>query len=321
MRSTALWVTLTLSLAAFSCGTKERKEPAPASDKLSKPTSSNQFPDNHHAQQQPQGTFQQPLLVPPRPSQNNTDQQPNNATGNNLQRPSLIVVIGGNSSCDHQFDGWGRKTLFDGFNRMTTKLRKKYKVYIDNNVLFACYWKDSTEMVFNSTDERPDQSHPIQHQDLASVVMQKAQPQTSVTIIGYSYGGWRAMVLTDELAKRGFRNQVLFTIDPISRNCSNIRQRECREAPRDLDHQMRQQVAASTISWVNFYQKMPILHSSEIPEADFNYKIRLRAHWFLDTSYKVWNLITDHFVGLSTAYDPQNYDLGYRDNTDYRHGQ
>jgi len=322
MRFIAICVTVVLTLSFEGCGKKDKKESkTSAAEQKGYQTSSNQFQDP---------TYQQPLLVPPQTNPQNQPpltpepdplnrpygQQPNPAPYGQQQQhlnpappnqanaaSSLIVVIGGNASCEKQFEKKRPNTIFTSFDKMVKKLGKKYKIYLDDNVIFACYYKDSEKMVYTRGN---GESQETQQQNLASVVLANSTPETSVTIIGFSYGGWRAMVLTHELIRQNYRNQVLFTIDPISRNCKNPRDDACSEAPQDLAPYAAE-IAENTIRWVNFYQKLPPLHSDKIRDADFNYRIRLRAHPFLDTSLTVWKRISDHFLELSSHFDQPNY--------------
>ena len=273
-------------------------------------------PQEQPAPEQPQYYSQQPQVQPqltPEPDPLNGPMNgpmlvPNTPAPTLAAGPysSLIVVIGGNGSCEKQFNRRRPNTIFTSFDKMVNKLGKKYKIYLEDNVIFACYGKNSEEMVYTKGNA-PDDSGVVPHQNLASLVMANSTPETSVTIIGFSYGGWRAMKLTNELIDNNYQNQVLITIDPISRNCQRPRDKACREAPQDLASNFGK-IKRGTIRWVNFYQNSLLLHSDKISCADFNHHIWFRTHLALDTVPNVWNKISVHFIQLSTHFDQQNYD-------------
>jgi len=128
-------------------------------------------------------------------------------------------------------------------------------------------------------------------------------------LIGHSHGGWLAMHLAATLAD-SVQIKHIETIDPISYvECTRDTIVDwgsgpnpvCLRAPADIDGPAREQIADRSGRWLNSYQTQSVfLHSTAIPEADENVRLRMTvdmpfgmdAHSDMDNDSRIWTKIS-----------------------------
>lgn len=211
---------------------------------------------------------------------------------------NLFVVISGNGTCNPKLNspavpGLWRTDLFDSF---IGSILNGGLVRAQDNVLFLCYERLSPQMnVFDLRSSR--QMEPIHEAQVDDLVLSRLGGVRRVFMIGYSYGGWRAMKLASSprLIAASPLPLTLVTIDPISKvTCTRAFDAGCHESPQDFRLAELKQLNTHT-RWINLFETQGLLVSSGfIAAAHQNIEINAN-HLTVATHGDVWNTVVPFF--------------------------
>jgi pimeloyl-ACP methyl ester carboxylesterase len=228
------------------------------------------------------------------------------AAGAATASPLLLVTAAGRFSCF----GWSDATaVYAKGAELEARLEAAGQ---DVVTLEVCYGSGEASLrlrpdgatAFESTDMDADEV-------LAAVTAAaRAQPDTRVALVGYSYGGWLAMKLAD-LLPADVDVVTLATIDPISTvTCSTLAYAAgasgigaidpgCTQSPPDLAPRFSP-IAERVGAWLNFHEPdSPYLHATAIAAADQNLESRytppawktFQAHLDIAVADATWSAI------------------------------
>ena len=207
---------------------------------------------------------------------------------------NLFVVISGNGTCNPRLDSRVIPGLWstDTFDYFVGNVLNRGMVRPQDDVLFICYERLSPEMnFFYLRSSRSMQS--IHEAQVDSLVLSHAQGVRQLIMVGYSYGGWRAMKLASSpLILAAMQTPTLLvTIDPISKiYCAGAFDSGCHDAPQDFSGQ-ELQILSTRTRWINLYETRGLLVSSGcMPNASQNYEIDA-VHLNITKRGEVWGTI------------------------------
>lgn len=293
-----LMVAIVLVIFA-GCGTNSHEEtPAPASNEqaavgqqgiVAPPSAVPQSAAYANPVPPPQVTYQIPG-----PPQQPTLTQPYAAPAI-IGGTRLFVVMAGNGSCrttsvSKDFPGLWDNSFFRSFDKAVLPTGM---INETTEVLFFCYETFSEDMYFYSSRETNLPMRQLNHSQVGSIVGERSRLYSNTTVLGYSYGGWRALKLASQLAGENAvqGTLTLVTVDPISKKeCTHAFSRACRNAPMDIS-EWESNVLATKVRWLNQYQNAVFgIGSGFIPEAKKNTEYR-SMHLLIDEDAYVWKEI------------------------------
>gem|GEM_PF-844146 len=204
--------------------------------------------------------------------------------------PTRIMVFGGNRSCKP-----------DGHNELsplTTDLARNITGIIDSvrasgkdlEIMLACFTGPGEVLLSYNFSHELETETP---EGLVARAVKYSDPDSRLILIGHSYGGWTAMTVAEQVARKSTRSESvvagLVTIDPISRkNCTYTSWNNCVTAPADFTEERLEFLRYASKYWANFFQrKTPWLHSSRISQAHFNKELDA-THFNIDMHQHLW---------------------------------
>lgn len=207
----------------------------------------------------------------------------------------LIIVLGGNGSCD--------VVNPSPYNMPMTQKFKALKARIDAGIsgstdyVIACY-SAAEDGVYSASSVDEGRVYRRTPEQLVAHLNKNFPDNYPVALMGYSYGGWLALQTAIHYDNTNFG---LYSIDPISRRYCPTSQNGCVEFPRDVTQGERAAIQNKTAKWDHFYQNRTVyLHSAPVSEADENAQLG-ETHFTIQTSYPVWQRAEQEMItGLFT---------------------
>jgi hypothetical protein len=200
----------------------------------------------------------------------------------------LFVAMGGNTSCKDADDRYNPRLI--GLYRPLESLmeRLKNERSVPSKSIVSCY-DDTATVYFNI--EGSDEVLTGTPEEFAESIQNFMTEESSLMLIGHSYGGWLTMKTAATLANND-RLTGVFTVDPISRrDCSFSNPSGCTSAPRDFTAAQLNDIKERSQIWSNYWQNQTFyLHSSPITQADNNVKVAT-SHSNIDAHQATWQHI------------------------------
>jgi pimeloyl-ACP methyl ester carboxylesterase len=205
------------------------------------------------------------------------------------QKP-LVVVLGGNGSCDVTDPSPYKMPMTAKFNALKTNVEKETSEPLD--YVIACY-SAAEDGVYTASSLDEGTVRRVTPAQLAADLNEKFPDNFPVAVLGYSYGGWLALETALHYDNSNFS---LATIDPISRRYCPTSQNGCMEFPRDYGQEDRETIREKTAHWNHYFQtKTAYLHSAPIDEADSNSKLE-ESHLTIQNSDVIWKRTEEEIV-------------------------
>jgi hypothetical protein len=229
----------------------------------------------------------------------------------------VIVASGGWNSCQ---PGPYGQVMSEHIFQLRKRLFETKK--IKSRLVMTCFPKYSKRIYYFTTSAPNDLRYGLTH-DIVNVTSLEAERTTSKSamVIGYSYGGWLAMSLADQLPA-SYKIRALVSVDPISMELCRPTDiatwyykhfktaafaNACQTAPQDFSAVARKNILKKVGWWLNFFQlDSDHLHSAVIPEIQDNVLISFKGsvvgsekvlgHGRIISDDRVWSLVSERIL-------------------------
>jgi len=229
---------------------------------------------------------------------------------------AVLVLLGGFNSCN---PGPYGQHMVTKFNTLRQQLRDEKQVAL--KYLISCLGKFGLDTHYYTSDAPLEmKSGKIEQLTTDLAALANSTTSKSVQIISHSHGAWYAMRLAYRLPPE-IKIRGLATIDPVSQDeCKPTtmalgfikkhfqegeREPGCSRAPSDVKPEERAAVFKRSGWWRNYFETETFyLHSSAIPETDFNMLVAYRekiddplhAHRLISLDDRVWDNLKERIL-------------------------
>ena len=213
---------------------------------------------------------------------------------------NLFVVISGNGGCQPRKDSRMLPGLWstEFFDQFLVQAASPGFVTPSDDMIFICYTSFSSQMYFYDAKAFP-QMVAIQEAQLDDLVIKRAGNSRKIILLGYSYGGWRAMKLASSpLVQSNVRAHILLiTVDPISKaTCRGAFDDGCHAPPVDFVPEELNALHNRT-RWLNTFQLGgAFVSSGPIPAAHENIEVK-KNHLKMPRNPCVWESMRNFLAG------------------------
>ena len=240
-------------------------------------------------------------------------------------RTPFVITLGGWNTCRAGSEFSGNPIdgkVWDIAKNFQSQVELHYGKNAQWMILCYSYYKQSVAGKGRFLSHKnPDSYQRASPSETVSFIRQvvKEHPNTDVYIVGFSYGGWLALTIAEELG--GTMNiPLLATLDPISQsNCNMVKfitnwfsggYEGCQGFPTDFEELALQKISETTGAWFNYYQlDYSQLHSGESEYADVNRQVFTTyssnyAHNVVMNHPRIWNDQEGNLDGQMPTSDP-----------------